>query len=574
MADKITSNPPRERCNGLAFGVDSFNRKGQEPWGQSVRLAMACINAEPGVATGVPCSTGNRPTGLPSDKTAIAQRLKQLSHDIACNHADQIELLVRFDELEGWKESGAKHCVAWMNAELGISVQLGWERLRVGRELRRLPTLTALFRAGSLSWSKVRLLTRVASAENECLLCHASLDASVSDVQHLCHGYRWQTNEAGSTAADESAAENERAMQQYNARSLSWRQGNNGNTEIQLRLPVELAQGFLRSIEQCLEQLDSTSTTTNISQRRADAAVIMAERSLEHAGHEISTADRYQVVISVDADSLSSDDARADKTTVDRNTGLQPEKRPLVEGAEPIARESARRIACDASLVTLVTRQGELVDIGRKSRQWTAAMIRAIKTRDQHCQFPGCTANRHLQIHHIVHWADGGSTSVDNGVCLCSYHHVRLHEGGLQMQRVVDNIGFDNKQFEAQKATSHTFCTAERLLRNSLASFDAARSLLPTRYRFRVIDRKGNYLSGSNRQYAKNNNLDFVQIDSTHVESKQPAGSIIDYTRTRHKPDDRIVGSDDRVADNPECYRILERPPYNACIGQQVTSAA
>jgi hypothetical protein len=204
----------------------------------------------------------------------------------------------------------------------------------------------------------------------------------------------------------------------------------------------------------------------------------------------------------------------------------------MVDGAGPIARETARRIACEASLVTLVTSQGEPVNIGRKSRLWTPAMTRAIKARDQHCQFPGFTASRHLQIHHIVHWSDGGSTSIDNGVCLCSYHHTRLHEGGLRIQRVVSHTEYgdtawseikqiDNHPFMHQRATAETTSDVERLLRNSESSFDAVRSLLPTRYRFRVINRKGRDVTIGNicTAHIGTTHVDSADKESTHIDS-------------------------------------------------------
>ena len=110
---------------------------------------------------------------------------------MSSQHADLLELLVRFDDQQAWKSSGASHCAAWMNLEIGISTQLSWEYLRVGRQLQSLPTLRSLFRVGKLSWSKVRLITRVANSDNEKTLCHAALDASVSEVKRLCEGYRW-----------------------------------------------------------------------------------------------------------------------------------------------------------------------------------------------------------------------------------------------------------------------------------------------------------------------------------------------------------------------------------------------
>jgi hypothetical protein len=107
-----------------SFGMSSFGAKERqqfgtierEQFGQNVRLAMACIESS------------DQPTNskaMPSDETTIHHRLKALSQDITSSHADLLELLVRYDEVEGWKTSGASHCAAWMNLELGISLQLG-----------------------------------------------------------------------------------------------------------------------------------------------------------------------------------------------------------------------------------------------------------------------------------------------------------------------------------------------------------------------------------------------------------------------------------------------------------------
>ena len=189
-----TNNPHSQ----TSFGMGSFGTKERQQFGQHVRLAMACIEG--------PIQPKNS-KAMPSDEATIHHRLKALSQDITSSHADLLELLVRYDELEGWRTSGASHCAAWMNLELGISLQLGWEYLRVGRKLRLLPTTTALFRAGKLSWSKIRLIVNVADTDNEKTLCHAALDASVTAVKRLCNEYRWTEDGNGES-------ENERALKQ------------------------------------------------------------------------------------------------------------------------------------------------------------------------------------------------------------------------------------------------------------------------------------------------------------------------------------------------------------------------
>jgi predicted restriction endonuclease len=38
-----------------------------------------------------------------------------------------------------------------------------------------------------------------------------------------------------------------------------------------------------------------------------------------------------------------------------------------------------------------------------------------------------------VDAHHIVHWAEGGETSLDNLVILCRHHHRQLHRGSFDL---------------------------------------------------------------------------------------------------------------------------------------------
>ncbi|MFK7890902.1 MAG: DUF222 domain-containing protein [Granulosicoccus sp.] len=488
------------------FGMSSFNSADQQAFGHSLRVAMALIQ---GNATDIPLPG----KAMPEDPTAIERRLRTLNRDITSSLADLVVLLVRFDDLKGWQHDGARHCAAWIDTELGISRKRGWEYLRVGRSLRSLPVITALFRIGQLTWSKVRLLTRVANEENESLLCHWALDASVSELEKLCNERRWHQHDDD----DIRQIENDRALLQWESRSLRWNTANNGNTVISLSLPPQLAQAFLNSVEHSLEQLELSEAT--IAQRRADAAVLMAENSLQNASTDVAAADRYQVIVSIDAAELRNDanahiDDNAQNTDNVRNTssthkksnahksGIQlpalPARLARLTSAistenSSLGKDTARRLACDCSSSAIINENGGTVNIGRKTRIWPAAMARAIKVRDQQCVFPGCTQTRHLQIHHIVHWADGGSTSVDNGVCLCTHHHILLHEGGYRIERVAGNQKRLDEQFEQQTTGANSQAIhIERQLRNSRESFDAVRQCSPERFRFRVVDSSGN----------------------------------------------------------------------------------
>ena len=168
-----------------------------------------------------------------------------------------------------------------------------------------------------------------------------------------------------------------------------------------------------------------TSTVENrFAQRRADALTTMAETTLRRGPGQLSTGDRYQVVVHVSAETLSKDDS---------------DGRCKLDDGPRLAPDTVRRIACDGSLLHITEDiAGNPLDIGRKTRAVPQALRRALRSRDGGCRFPGCTHDRFVDAHHIEHWADGGKTSIDNLVLLCRRHHRLVHEGGFGLEKVAD----------------------------------------------------------------------------------------------------------------------------------------
>ena len=279
--EAVTNNTQQGKPTPFQLGISSFDLAARRDFGEKLRIAMACVS-NPGYSHGnnqdnnqdnnhgnyhskpsidkhhEDSENSNNSNALnparpvkttdTSSTTTLAHQLKALVNDADSQLCHQIELLVQFDEQEGWRETGAKHCIDWMGSELSICRSLAWERLRVGRQLRSLPVLRALFRNASLGWCKIRLLTRVADADNERVLARAALDASVSDVERLCGEYRWPKNEQ---ETDNAGGEDAQALNRFKQRALNWRKLKSGNTELRLVLPPELAQNVLKSLEHC-----------------------------------------------------------------------------------------------------------------------------------------------------------------------------------------------------------------------------------------------------------------------------------------------------------------------------------
>jgi hypothetical protein len=108
--------------------------------------------------------------------------------------------------------------------------------------------------------------------------------------------------------------------------------------------------------------------------------------------------------------------------------------RPTGSGAftytGPITASTIRKIACDADIIPiLLGSQGRILDVGRTTRVFPPHIRKALNARDQGCAFPNCTIPATwCEAHHITYWSQGGPTSTDNGVLLCTHHHHLIHK--------------------------------------------------------------------------------------------------------------------------------------------------
>jgi len=97
------------------------------------------------------------------------------------------------------------------------------------------------------------------------------------------------------------------------------------------------------------------------------------------------------------------------------------------------------KLTCDGILQPVWHTQGAPVNVGRAQRIVPTRTRRLIEDRDRGCRFPGCATTRHLECHHLVHWADGGPTDTFNLACLCPFHHDTHHDGDFTVKGDANN---------------------------------------------------------------------------------------------------------------------------------------
>lgn len=161
------------------------------------------------------------------------------------------------------------------------------------------------------------------------------------------------------------------------------------------------------------------------AERRADALVELARRNLAADDLPETGGARPHVAVTLPLRALTEGLGHA---RLDTGDILSP--------------TAARMMACDCQLIPAVLGgAGEVLDLGRSRRLFTGAVRRALNLRDRGCAFPGCDRPPSwCDGHHIVSWADGGTTSLDNGVLLCGHHHTVVHRDDWRIHLAADGI--------------------------------------------------------------------------------------------------------------------------------------
>src|SRR5215475_10545782 len=97
------------------------------------------------------------------------QIAEQAAHMDAAMHQLLVDLRA-FDQGGGWHAQGAKSCAHWLSWRVGWDLVTARERVRVASKLFAFPAIDEALRTGEVSYSKVRAMLRVATADNEALL--------------------------------------------------------------------------------------------------------------------------------------------------------------------------------------------------------------------------------------------------------------------------------------------------------------------------------------------------------------------------------------------------------------------
>jgi hypothetical protein len=363
------------------------------------------------------------------DVDELDRRVRELAAHIHAATCELAGLVTEFQRTAGWSDSVVRSFPHWLAIGCGFSLRSGRDLVRVGEALESLPEVRASFARGELSLDKVRLLVEVAAPEDEHLWAGLARQLSSSQLARVCRNYRL------ALAAEDPA----RAEQQLARRGVWARYGDDGMLHLLARLTPDVGAQVLAVLDGLTggrplpEQAHAGAPTKS---RWPGADFVGLEDQVpdpaedRFAGHQ---ADALAAVFQGHAEGGAGGAAQV-VVHVDEAVlrGERRDGRCELENGPQLDPETARLLACQGELVPVIERNGSPLDVGRAQRLIPPRMKKALIARDRRCRVPGCNVPaERSDAHHLDPWILGGRTELGRSVCVCRFHHVRLHQGAF-----------------------------------------------------------------------------------------------------------------------------------------------
>ncbi len=249
--------------------------------------------------------------GDPAEVERLGDQIAELSAHLDGATARLLDLIREFDARRGWGNgSSFRSCAHWLSWRVGLDLRAARERVRVARALGTLPRLADALARGQLSYSKVRALTRVATPETDERLLEVGRAGTADHVDRIVRG--WRRVDRNTEARQHTYRHRSRTLQVY--------QDEDGMVVVHGRLDPETGAVLMKALDAARDALINKNTPAGVSrdipaelvhepaaylpsfgQQQVDALGLLAETALHHGLDAGAPAERYQVVVHVDA---------------------------------------------------------------------------------------------------------------------------------------------------------------------------------------------------------------------------------------------------------------------------------
>jgi hypothetical protein len=324
----------------------------------------------------------------------------------------------RLDRSRRYAADGALSAAGWLRHRCQMTYGAAAGSVAVARKLDVLPALSDAFAAGEVTRQHARILADACTAaredairELEPQLVAAAKATDAREFRNLVGAVADAIDGDGGAASAEA---------QHERRLLHVSPLLDGMYAIDGLADREGAEILLGALHAATDPPMSDGRTAG--QRRYDALIRVCEAAAPALDPGPGRARQVHANVTVDLEVL------------ERRGGPALATRVRADAAHVgrLSAETLRRMTCDADIARVVTDGASApLDVGRRTRVASPSLWRALVARDGGCVADGCDRPPGwCDVHHRIHWADGGSTNLENCELRCRRHHRAVHEGG------------------------------------------------------------------------------------------------------------------------------------------------
>lgn len=425
---------------------------------------------------GAPASTAH--TWVFEDRSAVIAALDRLGDLVGVYRS---HLLTAQKADRRWASEGDRSFEGHRGRTAGTGFGAARREMELAEGLSSLPQAARAVEDGDVGLAHAGVLTRLHARSSEpvrAALAAGGTDELLAAARRMDAAQFAKRADAWAAAQDADAAE--RAHRDVRRRRYCRVADREGGTRLDAFVdPVVGAT--IRTALEALTPVPAADDDRTPEQRRADALAALAARVLDRGADKIGAQIRPHISLIVPAETWAAVRARRSGTDGTREGALSPSAAtsaphassgtgdaPLPSSrpgdlARPPARSGSpetptprrsmlpmpelddgtvlplsevERIACDCELTRIVMdADGVPLDVGQSQRTYQKALRRAVLVRDRHCRWPGCTLRASwCEVHHVLWYSEGGVTSVENALTLCSFHHHEVHRRKIEIR--------------------------------------------------------------------------------------------------------------------------------------------
>lgn len=337
----------------------------------------------------------------------VTDGIAQVMGVINAANGELVELITQAKEEGLWEGHGIHSPGHWVSWQTGLAPSRATGLAKVAERHEELPTSIGALKAGALTLDAVIEVAKRAPANYERDITEYAKKGTIAQLRKVLRNYAYDPD---TEAAKPKAREEARGVSSGTDAKGWWLRSRLAEDE-----GAVVEKALKAMFEDLKRQAREDATEGEDPQRvtMADALTAMGEGALRAGEAAFPGSDRYRIHLHLDR---PGDD-------------VDPLLRFHLGGAVPAGLRSL--LLCDAALRATVWDGASPLNVGRLTRVISRRMRRAVEHRDGGCRVPGCGRTHGLEIHHIVHWEDGGPTDTANLVTLCRFHHRSHHTGQL-----------------------------------------------------------------------------------------------------------------------------------------------